>query len=137
VFEQSGTIPVIYSFRGVQREMDLTFPPVDGEQIRFAGMMRKTRRGLVARPCLVRVSSLRICIVEHYAFRRDVGIQIFAADLQRLDLGARSVAFRWSSPNGNGMARLTTWSGPTSSGRPVRDIRDIREAFSGYPQFGG
>ena len=117
------------SFRGAAEEMRQTFELAPDEDLLLTGAVRLPRRGLVSRPCLLWVTSTRVCLIKHYAFRPDRAVELFRSDISGLDSRGGSLVLQ-TSVTGLKSLVLEPWRGSSPLGPAVQDVAEIKRALS-------
>lgn len=69
-------VDAVYAFRGLQVEVERTFPMEAGESVILAGAVARAAGPLEQKPCYVRLSGDRLCILEHFGAKADRATEI-------------------------------------------------------------
>src|SRR4051794_17971040 len=93
--ECAREIKAVYAFRGLDVEMSRTLPLRPGEEIILEGSLWRYAVGIITRPAYVRLSSLRLCFLEHYMTRRDRVTEVTAGALHGVETEGERVVVTW------------------------------------------
>jgi hypothetical protein len=99
-----------YAAKGVAEELDRTLPLRADEHVILEGAGRR-RRGLWQRLTYLRLSSDRLCLVEHFALRPDQAMDIPRESVRSLSKVPGGALLEVATPEGAESLTLTGWSG--------------------------
>jgi hypothetical protein len=101
-----------YSARGAGAEIEKTLPLEAGETVLTEGMARLYVNPLSQRACYLRLSQLRLCVLEHYATRADRLSEVPPTAIQDLSRLGSKVTVAWTRSSGEVRSiSLVPWSG--------------------------
>jgi hypothetical protein len=101
-----------YSARGAGGEIEKTLPLETGETVLTEGMARLYVNPLSQRPCYLRLSQLRLCVLEHYATHADRLSEVPPTAIHGLSRSGSKVTVSWMRPSGGLRSiSLVPWSG--------------------------
>jgi hypothetical protein len=101
-----------YTARGAGDEIGKTLPLHPGEVVITEGMVRLYANPISQRPCYVRLTSPRLCVLEHYALRPDQLTEIPPSAVESVSRSGNRVLVTWTTSGGDGRTvTLVPWSG--------------------------
>lgn len=101
-----------YTARGAGEEIGKTLPLEPGEGVITEGMVRLYSNPVSQRACYLRLTSPRLCVLEHYALRPDRLTEVPPAAVESVSLAGNRVVVAWAGPSGDARTvTLVPWSG--------------------------
>jgi hypothetical protein len=105
---QAREMKAVYAFRGFDAELEATLPLLPHERVITQGAIRQSLGPVVQRPLFLRLSTARLVVLDHYAFRPDRVTEIPRRALRLVDKGRTVAGFRrvdvvllmWELPGG-------------------------------------
>ena len=127
--DAARTVIAQYAFKGLHLEMERTLPLRPGEDVIFAGLGRRYITALWQPLTYIRLSSDRLCILEHFKFRQDRIIEIPPRAVT--DVAAERLAVAVSVRMEDGSLRrlrISGWRGLRLATPPLRiNVRALAE----------
>lgn len=90
-----------YTARGAGKEIGKTLPLQQGETLITEGMVRLYANPASQRPCYLRLTSTRLCVLEHYALRPDRLTEVPPAAVESVSLTGNRVGVTWTGSRGD------------------------------------
>jgi hypothetical protein len=111
-----------YTASGAGAEIGKTLPLEPGEVVITEGMVRLYANPVWQRPCYLRLTSPRLCVLEHFALRPDRLTEVPPAAVESLSRSGDRVLITWTSSSGDVRAvTLVPWSGRIPAIRRLPD----------------
>ncbi len=114
-----------YAFGGPQAEMEKAAPLQSGETLVLASRTRCSTRGVLARPCFLRLTDRRLAIVTHYALHPDRLITIPPVALEEVALAGDGIRLRYRTAKGSETINLGPFDVTSAELDPEEDEVDL------------
>jgi hypothetical protein len=120
-----------YAFAGAAAELARTAPLGDREEVLLHGAMRLRRAGRLPRPVVLRLTTRRLSILAHYAFRPDRMWELPRDSVRGVERRKGLVLVAWSSDDAGGVSvtRLSGWTGRAAFASSLRDADAVAEVL--------
>lgn len=112
-------VKAAYAFRGLKAAMDRTFPLRADESVTDEGIVRSGTGASPGRQTFVRLTALRLCVLQHFAFRSDLGIEIPRRALITSQREASALVVIWRSDTGNRSLQISPFTSSTAATNTV------------------
>ena len=123
-----------YAFAGAAVELTRTAPLTPGEEVLLHGAMRLRRAGRLPRPVVLRLTTQRLSLLLHHAFRPDRLWDLPRAAIRGVHLRNGAVLISWSSDDSGevGVARLGGWTGRPAFDGSLRDADAVADVLCSW-----
>jgi hypothetical protein len=97
----------VYAARGSHREIDATLPLALNEPVITEGMVRRyTTNAFVQRPCYLRLTPVRLALLEHFMTRPDRVTEVPPGAVEEVAQEGSLVMIAWRGPGGTRTVKL-------------------------------